>query len=221
MTTKIKDMFNKNTGNIGMPLWGVSSFLLVLVFPLVLGAAEPSKAPSPAKPAQAAASPVQSAAAPSSNPSLPQTPSSADNIAQQSKEALKKIEKSKAAYFYDPRGKRDPFRSPYMEEKTTTQVVSEEEKITLEGLQQFKANALQLTGIIIKGKEHVAMVKAPDGRIYILREKSKVGPAGIVKKILKSKVIIEEEYTLKASDDFGNVTTRKEKKEIVMSLHNT
>lgn len=221
MTTKIKDMFNKNPDK-NIPLLGVTSFLLVLVFPLILGAAEPSKAPSPAKTAPTAVSPAQSAASPSSKPSLPQPPSSAGNIAQQSKEALKEIEKAKTAYFYDPRGKRDPFRSPYMEEKTTTtQVLSEEEKITLEGLQQFKANALQLTGIIIKGKEHVAMVKAPDGRIYILREKSKVGPAGIVKKILKSKVIIEEEYTLKVSDDFGNVTTRKEKKEVVMSLHNT
>jgi len=142
---------------------------------------------------------------------------SSSNVIKKSGEIIANAEKGRRAYVYNPEGKRDPFKPPYLEKQKKI-VITEEGTFLLEGLQQYQIKSLSLTGIITMGDKSTAMVKAPDGRIYIVKDKSKIGPSGIVKKINTYEIIIEDEITIKEGDESGNIITRKEKKEVIMKL---
>lgn len=145
---------------------------------------------------------------------------SSGNVIKQSGEVIANAEKERRSYVYNPEGKRDPFRPPYLEKKKNV-LVPDEGIVLLEGLQQYQINSLSLTGIITKGDKSIAMIKAPDGRIYIVNDNSKIGPSGIVKTVNPSEIIIEDEITIKEGDESGNIITRKEKKEVRMKLKNS
>jgi len=136
---------------------------------------------------------------------------STGNVAQKNNEVIANAEKERRSYIYNPEGKRDPFKPPYLEKKKKV-VFTEEGEVMLEGLQQYQIRSLSLKGIITKGNESIAMIKAPDGRVYIIKDKSKIGPSGVVREIRPSEVIIENEITIKEGDESGNIITRKERK---------
>lgn len=139
------------------------------------------------------------------------------NVIKKSGEIIVNAERERRSYVYNPEGKRDPFKPPYLGKKKKV-AITEEGTVLVEGLQQYLIKSLSLTGIITKGDKSIAMIKAPDGRIYIVKDKSKIGPSGIVKKINPSEVIIEDEITIKEEDESGNIIARKEKKEVIMRL---
>ncbi|RMF96221.1 MAG: hypothetical protein D6734_04070 [Candidatus Schekmanbacteria bacterium] len=141
----------------------------------------------------------------------------AEDLARKNAQIILEAQKKRLSYVYNPEGKRDPFKPPYLEKKKKV-VVTEEGTVYLEGIQQYQINSFKLTGIITKKDKSVAMVKAPDGRMYIIEKNSKIGPSGIVKEIRPSEVIIENEITIKQGDESGNIITKKEKKEVILKL---
>ena len=109
-------------------------------------------------------------------------------------------EKPEAAYSYNPLGRRDPFAP----------IVVKEEKQEKLGerppLERYNFSDFKLTAIIWGGFGYNAMVEAPDGKGYLVRIGTIMGPnKGVVKKITADKMIIEEKYK-----NFSGETERKE-----------
>ena len=124
----------------------------------------------------------------------------------------KKMKKGKAEektvekkeYVYDPTGKRDPFRSAILGESLRG-------KETLPPLQRREISELKLIGIVWDKGGYNAMLETPDGKGYTIKVGTLVGPKkGVVKKITKRTVVIEEKYM----DIIGEMKTR----EVVMEL---
>ncbi len=93
-----------------------------------------------------------------------------------------------AKYTYESQGKRDPF-TPL----TTVRKPITEEKVSLTPLQKYELDQFRVIGIIVKEGGPVAMITAPDGKSYVVREGTWLGPNdGIVKGITATKVLIEE-----------------------------
>lgn len=129
---------------------------------------------------------------------------------------INKVEENKISYYYNPAGKRDPFKSPLDEIKEQSTVVGTGE--ILEGLRKFSINTLKLTGIMSKGSDSIAIVKAPDGKSYSLKKDSKVGPNGIVKEVNKDKVVIEDRYKIEEKDYMGKTTIKTISNKVILSL---
>ncbi|MBI5043389.1 MAG: pilus assembly protein PilP [Nitrospirae bacterium] len=124
------------------------------------------------------------------------------------KEAEKDKPEEKAAekkeYVYDPTGKRDPFRSAILGESLRG-------KETLPPLQRREISELKLIGIAWDKYGYNAMLETPDSKGYTIKVGTIVGPKkGVVKKITKRTVVIEEKYM----DIIGEMKTR----EIIMEL---
>jgi len=126
--------------------------------------------------------------------------------AQQPKSAVtatvqaKAEEKPIAIYAYSPAGRRDPF----------TSIIIKEEKKSLAGakapLERYPINEFKLVGVVWGGLGYHAMVEGPDGKGYLIRQGTKIGPnQGVVKKITQTTMVIEEKY----KDPLGE-TNRKE-----------
>ena len=91
-------------------------------------------------------------------------------------------------YAYYPEGKRDPFESPLLKQK-----FADGEGAPLAPLQQFDVTQLVLTGVIVGLEAPKAMVKAPDGKAYILSIGTLVGKnGGKVVNITNDGVAVEE-----------------------------
>lgn len=129
------------------------------------------------------------------------------------KEAKKDDQKDKAGekevkketeYLYDPTGKRDPFRSAILGETLRG-------KETLPPLQRREISELKLIGIVWDKSGYSAMLETPDGKGYTIKVGTLVGSKkGVVRKITKKNVVIEERYM----DIIGEMKTR----EIIMEL---
>lgn len=141
-----------------------------------------------------------------------QTQTGAQTEKQQKEDVKKETEKGKAEektpekkeYVYDPTGKRDPFRSAILGESLRG-------KETLPPLQRREISELKLIGIVWDRGGYNAMLETPDGKGYTIRVGTLVGPKkGVVKKITKRTVVIEEKYM----DIIGEMKTR----EVVMEL---
>ena len=110
-----------------------------------------------------------------------------------------------AIYAYNPAGRRDPF----------TSIVIREEKKSLAGskapLERYPINEFKLVGVVWGGLGYHAMLEGPDGKGYLIRQGTKIGPnQGVVKKITQTTMIIEEKY----KDPLGETN----RKEIVIEL---
>ena len=146
-----------------------------------------------------------------------ETPKQLKKIKNEPREVVKKVKEEMSVYVYDSVEKRDPFRPPVFETKNKAPV-SEKEGEVLEGLRKFNIGTLKLIGIISTKTENVAMVTAPDGKSYILKKNTKVGPNGTVKEVNKDKVIIEEKYKVEEKNNLGKVSRKTVSNEIILSL---
>ncbi len=119
--------------------------------------------------------------------------------------AKKVEEKTMPAYTYKPGRRRDPFRPL---------IVKAEQKVRAKDrppLERYNINEFKLTAIMWGGFGYNAMVEGPDGKGYFIRVGTIIGPnRGRVKKITKSRLIVEETYK--------TYTGRTERKRIVVEL---
>ena len=102
-------------------------------------------------------------------------------------------------YFYDPRGKRDPFRS--------FQFVDDdgEEAREFGPLEDFELGQLELSAVIWDANNPRALILDPGGRAYIVREGSQIGKnSGQVIHIGDNLVLVKETYENLA----GEITTK-------------
>lgn len=109
-------------------------------------------------------------------------------------------------YSYNPSGRRDPFAIVLRDPKMG------EENQSLPPLQQLSLTELNLIGIVWGGFGYSAMVQAPDGKGYTVRQGTRVGPnGGAVSSITENAIVVQERFT----DVYGN----KQVREYVKLLH--
>jgi type IV pilus assembly protein PilP len=109
-------------------------------------------------------------------------------------------------YTYNPSGRRDPFAAILKEART------DEENHSTPPLQRLSLTELNLIGIVWGGFGYSAMVQAPDGKGYTVRQGTRIGPnSGIVSSITENAIVVHERFT----DVFGN----KQVREYVKLLH--
>jgi Tfp pilus assembly protein PilP len=170
--------------------------------------APPKSAPAPAVTASEQQKPVTAGV----KEQKPQTQTGTQPGKLQKEDVKKEAEKGKAEektaekkeYVYDPTGKRDPFRSAILGESLAG-------KETMPPLQRREISELKLIGIVWDRAGYNAMLETPDGKGYTVKVGTIVGPKkGIVRKITKRTVVIEEKYM----DIIGEMKTR----EIIMEL---
>jgi type IV pilus assembly protein PilP len=103
-------------------------------------------------------------------------------------------------YFYDPRGKRDPFRS--------FQLVDENRPDVREfgPLEDFELGQLELSAVIWDANNPRALILDPGGRAYIVREGSQIGKnSGQIIHIGDNLVLVKETY-----ENFAGERTTKD-----------
>jgi type IV pilus assembly protein PilP len=103
-------------------------------------------------------------------------------------------------YFYDPTGKRDPFRSFQFDDE------NQEDKKTLGPLADFELGQLELSAVIWDASNPRALILDPGGRSYIVREGSQIGKNnGQVIHIGDNLVLVKETY-----ENFAGERTTKD-----------
>ena len=108
---------------------------------------------------------------------------------------------------YNPAGKRDPFRSPFMDMKKE----GKKKKHPKTPLERYDMSELKLTGIVWGEMGRRAMILAPDGKGYSIGINSLIGKSGgRVVGIGEDKIVIEEEDR----DFFGS----EKKREVIIKL---
>ena len=108
------------------------------------------------------------------------------------------------AYTYSPGGRRDPFRSII--------VTGEKKNIEfLPPLQRHEVSELKFVAVVWGGLGTYGMLELPDGKGYVVRIGTRVGPnQGVVRRITGKDLAVVEQYV----DFFGEARTR----EIVLEL---
>lgn len=95
------------------------------------------------------------------------------------------------SYVYDPTGKRDPFKvfkavRPVLPDSATRQEI-------LEPLQRWELDRLQVVGILWDVRTPRAMIRDPDGAVFVVTKNSKVGRSeGFVAAIREGEVVVIE-----------------------------
>jgi type IV pilus assembly protein PilP len=146
---------------------------------------------------------------PSSLPSKAKSPAVEKKKVEPPKAAEKKEpeKKEEKEYSYNPAGKPDPFK-PFIE----LTPVRTSRSTPLTPLQKYDISQLKLVAIISTPEGNIALVEDAAGKGYFLKKGTWVGKNdGKVTKILKDKVIVEEDY----QDIFGQT----KKNEISLFLH--
>jgi Tfp pilus assembly protein PilP len=138
----------------------------------------------------------------------PVTPASAPKAATAkvtSQATVTAEEKPKFVYTYNPAERRDPF-APIIVKKESTSKLSDRPPLERYNLYDFK-----MLGVMWGGFGYNAMLEAPDGKGYLVRVGTVIGPnKGIVKKITQSTIVVEEK--------FKSISGAPERKEIVIEL---
>ena len=105
--------------------------------------------------------------------------------------------RKKSTYFYDRRGKLDPFKPLFAieaERMARADKKAKKKKLPLTPLQRIDLSQLKLVGIIVSPTGNKALVEEPSGKGYIITKGTYVGTNfGRVKRILKDRVIVEEQ----------------------------
>ena len=138
-------------------------------------------------------------------PSLPEKEPLIQQIESEIQKPSEEIEK-KVAYFYDPKGKLDPFKSilaieaenrARAEEKVRKKLkkkLKKKKRPPLTALQKVELSQLKLVGIIISPAGNKALVEEASGKGYIIIKGTYIGANfGQVKQILNDRIIVEEE----------------------------
>lgn len=103
----------------------------------------------------------------------------------------------KPTYFYDATGKADPFRPLFASEAERVlpaQQKVKRKRLPLTPLQRIDLGQFKLVGIILSRGGNKALVEEPSGKGYIIAKGTYIGQNfGRVKRILKDKVVVEEE----------------------------
>lgn len=116
--------------------------------------------------------------------------------------------KTKAAYFYDPANKIDPFKSFIMARKELEEKAQGKPKTYLETLD---ISQLTISAIVLASKGNWAMVRDSKGDGHVIKVGTLIGKKnGRVTKILEKEVIVTESYK--------NIRGRKITKKISMKL---
>ena len=103
-------------------------------------------------------------------------------------------------YFYDPTGKRDPFRSFQFDDE------GKQDKKTFGPLADFELGQLELSAVIWDANNPRALILDPGGRSYIVREGSQIGKNnGEVIHIGDNLVLVKETY-----ENFAGERTTKD-----------
>lgn len=103
-------------------------------------------------------------------------------------------------YFYDPTGKRDPFRSFQFNDE------DQEDKQAFGPLADFELGQLELSAVIWDANNPRALILDPGGRSYIVREGSQIGKNnGEVVHIGDNLVLVKETY-----ENFAGERTTKD-----------
>lgn len=103
-------------------------------------------------------------------------------------------------FHYDPKGKRDPFRSFVFE-----QLKREFDTAARGPLEQFDVSQLTLLGVIWNEGNSRALIEDPSGMTYIVAEGAKIGKnEGHVIQIGDNLVVVKETYV----DFLGEETTK-------------
>lgn len=110
-------------------------------------------------------------------------------------------------YSYFPADRRDPFAPVLLDGQHPSK-----ENPSLPPLQRLALADLNLIGIVWGHFGYTAMLQAPDGKGYMVRRGTKVGPNnGVVSTVTENAVIIEERFM----DIYG----KKQVREYVKRLH--
>ena len=106
----------------------------------------------------------------------------------------------KDEYFYNPVGKRDPFKV-FMGE-----LVKEDVTTAKAPLERYDLDELTLTGVAWGLSDPRALLRAPDGYSYIVKTNSRVGKnRGRVSRVTRRQIFVEEEYR----DPTGKLVVRE------------
>ncbi len=104
-----------------------------------------------------------------------------------------------SVYSYRAQGRRDPFKS-------LLYGIREKKKAGLTPLQQRSLSELRVIGIVWGPHGYIAMIETPDGKGFVVKEGTLIGPeGGTVKKITNDSVIIDETYI----DYYGKKISKK------------
>jgi len=102
-------------------------------------------------------------------------------------------------FFYDPVGKRDPFRS-FIQDNRALDVAVESP------LERFDLGQLEVAGVVWRGDRRRALVLDPSGQAYVVSEGDVIGKnAGRILAINDSAMLVKEKYV-----DFHGEQTEKE-----------
>ena len=114
------------------------------------------------------------------------------------------------AYFYNPTGKTDPFKSFIAEEE---ELGSKKERKPRTYLETLDLSQLQLIAIIVGPEGRYAMVREAKGLGHVIRKGTAIGRnGGVVQSITEQEVTIREEFK-----DFRGQTKTKEIKKVLAS----
>ncbi|MFV8256157.1 pilus assembly protein PilP [Bdellovibrio bacteriovorus] len=98
---------------------------------------------------------------------------------------------SSDGYIYDPTGKRDPFKIFKTVRPTGPEAARPNE--ILEPLQRWEVDRLQVVGILWDVRTPRAMIKDPDGAVFVVTKNSKIGRSeGFVAAIREGEVVVVE-----------------------------
>ena len=123
----------------------------------------------------------------------------ADAVAAASEGAVAEYAGGGQDYFYDPRNKRDPFRSYLFLDDV-------EDEQSFGPLGDFEVGQLELSAVIWDANNPRALILDPGGRAYIVREGSQIGKnSGHVIHIGDNLVLVKETY-----ENFAGERTTKD-----------
>lgn len=93
---------------------------------------------------------------------------------------------------YDPKGKIDPFKPLFREEKVKIKVPNRTHPLT--PLEKVDLSQLKLVAVILASSGNRALVKEASGKGYVIQKDTLIGlQSGRVVQILKDRVIVKEE----------------------------
>lgn len=123
-------------------------------------------------------------------------------------ENMGQAEKKGGAYFYNPTGKTDPFKSFIAIQEELEEKKKSKPKTYLETLD---LSQLELIAILVGPKGNYAMVRDSKGLGHVIKKGTPIGTnSGVVDRITGKEVIIREEYR----DFRGNSKYREVAKEL-------
>lgn len=175
-------------------------------------AAQPSTVPAPPAAGAPAAPPAPEAqtlpAPPEDLPPLP-TDAFSSGVPGSGDTAAKTM--GIDGFIYQPEGLRDPFfpiRKSIPKEEAQNIEVKPHEQVydAKDPLQSFEIREYRLVGVLWNVKDPKAMVSTPDGKIWTIRQKNRLGREGcIVAAIRESEIVVAEPN---ADGSYVNATTR-------------